>query len=102
MIVIENNILWRVGIPGLTIFPLVFVAPDRPKALLHEGKHWEQQRRWFIRGLGVGLIVWFLLYLLVLPVLWNPFRRKWETEAYRAEGMDEEKIEKRMRNHLLL
>ncbi len=86
--VIKTKIL-PPGACAFTFWPFVFVHPrasENPRVLLHEGKHLEQQRRWAIYGLGVGLLVWYLLYLLALPVGWNPWRRKWETEALVAEG----------------
>lgn len=29
-----------------------------------------------------GLVKFILLYLFVCPILWNPWRKKWEFEAY--------------------
>ena len=74
------------GVMGLTIFPFVFIKPKADWCLVHERVHYEQQRRWALYGLGVGLLVWFALYLFALPAYFNPWRRKWETEAYEAEG----------------
>lgn len=85
-IVVTNKVLWfKAG--AITVWPFIFVHPALVNSKLtmdHEKVHLEQQRRWAIYGLGVGLIAWFLLYLLALPVGWNPFRRKWETEAYKT------------------
>lgn len=72
---------------AITAFPFIFIDPDcftYEITLKHEKIHYNQQKKWAIYGLGVGLLAWFLLYLLVLPVGWNPFRRKWETEAFRS------------------
>lgn len=48
----------------------------------HEQIHSEQQYRWG----KVGFPFWLWLYLvgfpLGLPFLWNPWRKKWEYEAY--------------------
>lgn len=41
----------------------------------HEEIHARQQQE-------IGLIPFVLLYLLALPILWNPWRWKWEHEAY--------------------
>lgn len=74
---------------AVTVFPFVFLDPDiiwENPIKGHEGAHYEQQRRWAMYGLGIGLLVWFALYLLVLPVGWNPFREKCEREAFRAGG----------------
>ena len=80
---------------AITIWPCVLVSRDvaswsertRDLLLVHESVHLAQQRRWFVRGLGVGLLAWWLLYLLCLPIGWNPFRRRAELEAYRAQGV---------------
>lgn len=45
--------------------------------LFHEYRHFEQQR-------DVGLVKFLLLYLLCLPILWSPWRKRWELEAYRV------------------
>ncbi|MBI5527832.1 MAG: hypothetical protein HY897_15995 [Deltaproteobacteria bacterium] len=45
--------------------------------LFHEYRHFEQQR-------DVGLVKFLVMYLLCLPALWNPWRRRWELEAYRV------------------
>lgn len=79
------------GAAALTVWPFVFVVPglyphQRARIDRHEAVHLEQHRRWFVYGLGVGLLLWFALYLFALPVGWNPWRRKWETEAMRKEG----------------
>ena len=80
---------------AITVWPFIFINPkyaNDEEMIKHESVHCEQQRRWFIWGLGIGLVVWWLLYVLVLPFGWNYFRKKWETEAYRAEGMKDEEI----------
>jgi hypothetical protein len=95
---------------------------DFDRLLAHEAVHLEQQERalglgaapgvvfayvqlilsggskvWtlsqFAIGPMIGLLVWFAFYLLALPALWNPWRRKWETEAYRSEGLTDEQID---------
>ena len=92
MRIVETKALEWLGIVGITIFPWIFIQPRFSHLIPHESVHWEQQRRWFIYGLGVGLILYFVLYLFVLPVGWNPLRRKGETEAYRADGLSDEEI----------
>jgi hypothetical protein len=61
--------------------------------LPHETVHWGHQRSWCLYGLGVGLLIWFLLYLLVLPLVWNPLRRYTEREAYRVDGLTDAEID---------
>lgn len=88
------------GACAFTVWPFVFVHPlfaKNPSVAIHESVHLEQQRAWVIYGLGVGLLVWFALYLFVLPVGWNFFRRKWETEAMLAEGRDPGEIRDTLR-----
>jgi hypothetical protein len=80
---------------AITVWPFLFIHPllaDNLSVRTHERVHWEQQRRWVIYGLGVGLLLWFVLYLFVLPIGWNPFRKHWEQEAYRKEGYSNEAI----------
>jgi hypothetical protein len=95
--VIKTNIPLWFGAAAITIFPFILVMKNVPERslvtlALHEGVHYAQQKRWFKYGLGVGLIAWFILYLGVLPVGWNPFRKKWETEAFLAQGYSEDQI----------
>ena len=72
-------------------------AAERQTIEKHEAVHYAQQRRWALWGVGVGLLVWFALYLLALPVGWNPWRYRWEREAYRANGFTDEEIAAMMR-----
>ena len=44
----------------------------------HEKIHSEQQKSWTV----FGLPLWLLLYLFALPVFFNPFRFRWEFQAY--------------------
>lgn len=87
---------------AVTIWPFILVVPwldgmELVRVLTHEGVHGLQQRRWFVRGCGVGLLAWLALYLLALPVWWNPWRRKWETEAMLAEGRSLDEIARALR-----
>jgi hypothetical protein len=97
--IIYTNLL-PPGAVAFTAYPFIFIK-KRFKGnknilndlLPHEMVHYERQKKWFIYGLGIGLILWFILYLFVLPFYWNPFRRKWETEAFMADGYTLEKID---------
>jgi hypothetical protein len=83
---------------AMTVWPFVFISPkvgDGPMlrmALVHEDVHYHQQGQWLVYGLGVGLLVWFFLYLFCLPMYWNYWRRKWETEAMEAQGLSAREI----------
>jgi len=83
------------GIAALTVHDRVLVswstwrswtAEEMAALLLHEGKHVEQIARWHARAWWLGDVAWWLVYLFCLPAGWNPCRRRWETEAYVAEG----------------
>ena len=50
----------------------------RPDSLLfHEYRHIIQQRK-------TGFVLFLFLYLICFPILWSPFRKKWELEAYKV------------------
>lgn len=69
---------------AITIYPFVFLCAEvGPIFEAHEQIHYEQQDRWWSWAGPFGLLIWYFLYLFVLPVGWNPFRWKWEYEAYR-------------------
>ena len=88
------------GSCAFAAYPFIFVHPgwkDNERTLLHEMAHYLRQRRWVICGLGIGLLAWFALYLLFLPVGWNPFRRRWETEAMLTEGRSAPEISTSLR-----
>jgi len=97
--VIYTNLL-PPGAGAFTMFPFIFVHKDLiddPRVLLHEDVHYKQQKKWFIYGAGIGLILWFILYLFVLPFYWNPWRRRWETEAFMVDGYSQEQIDEILR-----
>ena len=93
---------------ALTVWPFIFInkhffcecwATTLEQGIAHEQVHLAQQRKWFIYGLGVGLLVWWFLYLFCLPFYWNPWRRKWEIEAYqKGEGYSLDKINKLLKD----
>lgn len=106
-VVVETSVVFYLlsGGGAITIFPFVFVYPaSRERALPHETAHWRQQRRWGIYGSGIGLLAWFLAYVLLFPAVWNPFRRRWETEAFRVDGKTDDEIDAILRGwpYLLL
>jgi hypothetical protein len=102
MIVVKTEAVKLLGAGAVTVFPFVLVHPfyaGHEALMRHERTHWEQQRRWALYGLGVGLLVWWALYCLTLPVGWNPWRYRWEIEAYRAgEGLDEKRVREILRS----
>lgn len=98
--IVKTKLVRYFSAGAITVYPFIFIDPtlseDVP-ILKHENVHIEQQKRWAIYGLGVGLLAWFFCYELILPVGWNPFRRKWETEAYAAEGYTLDQINEWMK-----
>ena len=83
------------GAQAFTVYPIgAFVKPGAMDndLKIHESVHWEHQRAWCIYGLGVGLLLWFMLYLMLLPVGWNPLRAWTERAAFRAQGVTDEYI----------
>jgi hypothetical protein len=76
--------LWRLTFPfahgnyttiGSTIYYPKKLGKATGFVLEHEKYHIRQQAE-------VGTVKFVLLYLFCLPVLFNPWRKKWETEAY--------------------
>ena len=99
MITIDIKLIRLFGASAITFYPWIFIYPyllpaQRVLILRHEQVHLAQQRRWTLYGLGIGLLMWHFLYLFCLPVGWNPWRRRWETEAYKkANGLKQEEID---------
>lgn len=85
-----------IGAAAVTFWPFIIIDKRlniiSESLIRHEMVHLEQQRKWAIYGLGIGLLAWYFIYLFCLPVMFNRFRRKWETEAFKAQGFQEEKI----------
>lgn len=66
---------------GFTLYPFIFYFDVG--VIPHEKVHIRQQMPYWKKAGPLGLLAWLALYFLVLPVGWNPFRRKWETQAYK-------------------
>lgn len=87
-----------IGAAAITVWPIVLVSPRAGAGVLeHESVHLEQQRRWALYGLGVGLLAWFALYLFILPFGYNPWRRRWEREAFAAQGFTQDQADEMLR-----
>ena len=68
-------LFWAIAI---TLGHLIFIRKaykDDPVVLAHETIHVLQFKR-------EGLFGYLILYLFCLPFLWNPWRARWEAEAY--------------------
>ena len=89
---------------GMSVYPFIFLTPTaRPVTEIHERVHHRQQDAWWKWGGPFGLLAWYFLYLLVLPVGWNPWRYKWEAEAFwEAQGYRRGHILDLMRQNYLL
>lgn len=64
-------------------------SPPSEDVIRHEEVH---ERQW----MEVGFLKFYFLYLFCLPVLWNPWRKKWELEAYTEGSKLSEKDAKRI------
>lgn len=95
--IVETKIVRWFSAGAITVFPFIFIDPlwklvspsEYQKIITHESVHINQQLKWFKYGFIIGLLAWYLIYLLCLPVGWNYFRYKWEEEAYKAEGFND-------------
>lgn len=83
----EKSWIWKLTGPFAsnnytTIWDTIYYPkgdPPHEGVIAHEEIHSIQQHSW---GL-LALPLWIFCYLFVLPVFWNPFRFKWEYEAYK-------------------
>jgi hypothetical protein len=90
-------------IGAITVYPWIFIsksswdgvpASELDATIRHERTHLGQQVLWFQHAWLLGLFAWFICYELFLPFWWNPFRRRWETEAYiKGQGYSLEEID---------
>ena len=95
----EVHLPVRLWFVGLTIYPFIFLTKTHSVGTIeHERIHIRQQDKWWAWAGPLGLLLWFSLYLIVFPIGWNPFRWKWEYEAYsEANGYVDEKIREKMK-----
>lgn len=99
----ENNMkiirLDWLPIAGITIYPFIFVSTDAKITWEHEEVHYYQQEQWYNKAWLLGLFAWFFLYLFCLPILFNPFRRRVEREAYKqANKLSDKQIDKLLKS----
>ena len=81
-----------------TIYPHIYLTRDyhlkekkvQVFLIKHENVHLEQQKE-------NGLIKFLFLYIFAFPILWNPYRYKWELEAYQKAGMGKENAKKHIK-----
>lgn len=103
MAIKEKSWIWWLSVfanPNVhtTIYPHIYVIPGfnswpnklKERILLHEKIHLEQQKE-------VGFWKYLFLYIFVLPLFWNPWRYKWEIEAYVKSGHSHEKAREFLR-----
>jgi hypothetical protein len=94
---------WFFGFSGLTIYPLIFNVSLSGWGLKHEKIHLEQQHKWYSVLWYFGVLAWLFCYLMILPVGWNPFRYKWEYEAYKnGQGYSDMKIREVLKKEYFL
>lgn len=91
----EKGRMWKLTGPFAsdnytTLWDTIYYPKGLPPSeviVRHEEIHSRQQHEWG----RLALPLWVFCYLFVLPVLWNPFRKKWEMEAYiKGSGIDEQ------------
>ena len=73
------KLTWPFAHNNFTTFGETIHYPNLPAekyTLEHEKIHIRQQKE-------VGMLRFLFLYLFAAPVLFNPWRKRWETEAYR-------------------
>jgi hypothetical protein len=64
---------------GITIGKHIFLKNVQDKLIIeHELVHVRQMKE-------VGVVRYLFLYLLILPFGWNPWRLRWEAEAYAVQ-----------------
>jgi len=103
--IVESKLVRRMGIGGITIYPYIFIASGLSELMKeyiskHELVHIDQQGAWFKKAWYFGLLAWYFLYTFALPYIWNPFRKKWETEAYtKGSGYSGEETKKIMKKY---
>lgn len=97
----EKGWIWKLTWPfahnnATTFNGVIYYAKGKYPSYLriaHEQIHLDQEKQ-------VGQWKFALLYLLALPILWNPWRYKWEWEAYyRGTRLKEEEIKKKLRSY---
>lgn len=74
-----------------TLYPHIYVSKDfnsfhkelQQRIITHENIHLKQQKEH-------GLMKFLFLYIFVLPFFYNPWRYKWEFEAYTKSGTSKE------------
>ena len=80
---IVKKISWAFGFDGFNVYPYCFVKDlSNQPAIDHEKRHCFQQDSFYKYGWYFGILVYRFLYFLCLPICWNPFRYKWEMDAY--------------------
>ncbi len=106
MAIKEIKIKWWFGFTALTIYPFIFYVGSLSESTRrHELIHIDQQGKWckWYTFWIVGLLAWFFMYFLVLPIGWNYWRYKWEYEAFTKGSGYSDSLAKEIlnRNYLL-
>lgn len=99
MTIKEKSWIWKLTFPfahksftviGNTIYCPKGSTPSEG-IIKHEEIHIKQRK-------AVGSFKFYFLYLFALPLFFNPFRKKWEIEAYtKGQGFTEEHARKMLR-----
>lgn len=95
MILKEKSWVWKLTFFAANNYTTIGDTLYYPKGfppirtiVLHEEIHSLQQKR-------VGLYKFIFLYIFALPFIWNPWRYRWEYEAYfDGSGLSDQEIKK--------
>lgn len=87
-----KSLFWYLTVfanPGTTtaIYPRIYLQKNfyllpkslQERILKHEAVHLKQQEQ-------TGIFKFLFLYIFILPIFYNPWRYKWEYEAYKSTG----------------
>lgn len=87
----EKSWIWKLSFPfahdNYTIVGHAIYHPKGKPPPTYVVKHEEiHEKQW----MKEGFVKFYFLYLFALPVLWNPWRKQWELEAYtKGSGLSE-------------
>ncbi len=97
----KKSIWWNLTFPFAhnnytTIGNTIYYSKIKPSKIIiaHEKIHSKQQKQ-------IGIIKFIFLYLFCLPFIYNPWRYKWEFEAYtKGSGYSHSKTNKILKSYL--
>ena len=97
----EKSWLWNLTWPiAHNNFTIIFDTVYKPKGSTIPLDVWKHE---FVHAMQAervgGWFIFYFLYLFCFPILWNPFRKKWELEAYiEGSGISEDDAKRKIRS----